>query len=279
MSAPFLRYLRPAWIAQRVKKTLTPRHRLQKIGTLQGYDFVHLGSSYGGWTFVNHPSLKGSVIISAGVGEDVSFDVAFARRFDARVILVDPTPRAIAHYESLAKRFGKPSSCPYEQRSGNQPVEAYDLSGLGQDQLSLVPMALWNDEASLRFFLPPDSQSVSCSIVNYQSDYRQDTDHIVVDAVPLDQLLGQFGIAINELALLKLDIEGAEIEVLKDLLAKGITPLQILVEFDELGAPSRRARQRVESVESALTEHGYKCVHTDGQTDFLFVLESAFAPS
>ena len=266
-------------MVQRVKKALAPRHRLQKIGTVQGYDFAHLGTSYGGWTFVNHPSLQGSVIISAGVGEDVSFDVAFARKFDARVILVDPTPRAIAHYESLAKRFGQPSSCPYDQRGGNQPVEAYDLSGIGPSQLSLVPMALWNESTSLRFFLPPDSDSVSCSIVNYQSDYRQDTDHIEVDAVPLDQLLERHQIDSSELPLLKLDIEGAEIEVLEDLLAKGITPLQILVEFDELGAPSRRARQRVDSVDSSLVEHGYKCVYTDGQTDFLFVLERAFNAS
>ena len=39
-------------------------------------------------------------------GEDASFDVEFTTRFKARIIIVDPTPRAIDHFEAIQKRLG-----------------------------------------------------------------------------------------------------------------------------------------------------------------------------
>src|SRR5687768_17443632 len=70
------------------------------------HKIVTLGEgSYGSWSFVDDPTLYGSTIISCGLGEDASFDVAFARRYRAHVVIVDPTPRAIGHFGEMASRY------------------------------------------------------------------------------------------------------------------------------------------------------------------------------
>ena len=71
---------------------------------------------------------------------------------------------------------------------------------------------------------------------------------------------------------MKLDIEGAEIEVLTDCMNQGIKPQQILVEFDELNMPSRQGFERVTMIDQLLRENGYQLLRTDGQSDFLYHL-------
>ena len=180
------------------------------------------------------------------------------------------------HYTKIAARFGCESSTPFEKGTGTQPAEAYDLMDLEAERLTLVPKALWNEKTVLKFFMPPNPDFVSCSIGNYQNDYRQDTEHIEVESTTVNELVEVNRIGTNDLALIKLDIEGAEIEVIQDMLDKNIKPPQILVEFDELNAPSKQGHERIDSTHESLTKHGYKCIHTDGQTDFLYILEEAF---
>jgi FkbM family methyltransferase len=217
-----------------------------------------LGTAYGGWVFVETPALRGATIVSCGLGEDASFDVEFARKLGARVILVDPTPRAIAHFQAFSARAGLPAARPWTD-DGALPADSYDLRGVAPGAFTLVPKALWREKGTLRFYTPPDPNFVSHSIVNFQNDYREDTGHIEVEATTLDELLREAGLA--RLALIKLDIEGAEIEVLHDMLGKGILPGQVLVEYDELNVPSRKSRDRVLSAHRALLQHGYRLVN------------------
>ena len=71
------------------KKTITILNKM-----LRKKDVKRLGSNYGGWSFYETKNLLGGNVISAGVGEDVSFDVELIEKFSCRVFLVDPTPRA-----------------------------------------------------------------------------------------------------------------------------------------------------------------------------------------
>ena len=70
---------------------------------------------------------------------------------------------------------------------------------------------------------------------------------------------------------MKFDIEGAEIEVIKRCIEVGITPRQILVEFDELDVPSPKGFARVTEVDELLKNNGYKLLKTNGQADFLYL--------
>ena len=71
-------------------------------------ELLRLGSQYGGWVLVPNESLKGATILSCGLGEDASFDVKIAKFYQARVVIVDPTPRAIEHFNAVMSRMGQP---------------------------------------------------------------------------------------------------------------------------------------------------------------------------
>ena len=51
-----------------------------------------LGSSYGGWYFVDTETLNQSWVISGGVGTDISFDIELMEKYKSKIIFVDPTP-------------------------------------------------------------------------------------------------------------------------------------------------------------------------------------------
>jgi FkbM family methyltransferase len=224
----------------------------------QGYAVTTLGSDYGGWSFFDDGGLRGGVILSCGLGEDASFDVEFAARYGATVIMIDPTPRAIQHFRAIQSRVGVMAQRPYS-KTGAQPVDAYELRTITGDQLRLVDKALWTEKTQLKFFAPANPAHVSHSIVNYQNNYATDSVHIDVQSITIDEILHSFNI--GDLKLLKLDIEGAEIEVIIDMLSKRILPRQILVEYDELSVPSRKSKRRVESCHDALVAAEYRLIH------------------
>ena len=53
-----------------------------------------LGTDYGGWIVDLDMIPQGSTVISAGVGEDISFDLELINRYSCRVIGIDPTPKS-----------------------------------------------------------------------------------------------------------------------------------------------------------------------------------------
>ena len=163
---PFFGLLRI--IYRKLKKV--PRHPIQDSKVADGYNIIHLGSDYGGWSFVDDDDLEGSTIISAGLGEDASFDVEFASKYNAKVIVVDPTPRAITHFNEIQNSLGNVSQQNYSD-DGCQPIRSYDLSKVKKDSLLLVAKALWNKNTSLKFFEPTNPEHVSHSIVNFQNNY------------------------------------------------------------------------------------------------------------
>lgn len=240
-----------------------------KVDVERSSDLLRLGSDYGGWTFVDSPDLPGSVILSCGLGEDASFDVEFASRFRSSVIVVDPTPRAIRHFEQIQMRVGQPATQGYV-RGGKQPIASYDLRKVDKGSLVLEPFALWVENTTLRFFAPRNPADVSHSIVNFQNDYAQDTAHIEVATTTLEALLAKYGV--KTVPLLKLDVEGAEATVIRNMVERAIPIRQLLVEFDEMNCPSERSKKTVEDTDRMLRSAGYLCRYFDGKMSFLYVL-------
>jgi FkbM family methyltransferase len=139
-----------------------------------------VGSAYGGWWLPFDLVEPSWVCYSAGVGEDSSFDREIAQR-GCDVLLIDPTPRALRHVAPL--------------------VEA-------QANVSSEACALWSEDTTVRFYPPANREHVSYSVTN-----RQGTDEpIEVPARTLSDIAAARGH--GTIDLLKLDIEGAEYEVL-----------------------------------------------------------------
>jgi len=234
---------------------------------------TRLGTPYGGWSFVAVPQLAGCDVISCGLGEDASFDVEFAAQYGARVVIVDPTPRAIQHFRAIEARIGRPRERPYVH-GGRQPADAYDLSRIARTQLRLVDKALTDTPGTVRFYAPKNPNHVSHSVTNYQNDHSTSTPYIEVETVTVATLFD--AVDTQRLQLVKLDIEGAELAVIPQLLTQPVRPTQICIEFDELTVPSDRSRTSFYQCHEQLLRAGYVVAYFDGGANFLYVLESLY---
>lgn len=222
-------------------------------------DAVRLGTSYGGWWVVPLESLRGGLAVCAGAGEDISFDVELARTFQARITIVDPTPRAIGHVEAVLDRIGTPATAEFIP-GGQQPIAAYELTEVEFGQIQLLPAALWNQGGTVDLYPPINPAHVSHSASDWQRGGAKNEQPLRVESLQASVLLASLGASI---ALLKLDIEGAEIEVLEDVLSSGLRPQQILVEFDELAVMTPRHRRRAANAARGLRQAGYGLVHRE----------------
>jgi len=222
------------------------------------------GTRYGGWWCGASLLAPGQTALCAGAGEDVSFDVALNARLGLRVICVDPTPRAVAHVARLVAAAAGGRDCAIEAGP-----ELYDLAGFDAGRFEMVPCALWREDGTLRLYAPEDPAHVSHSALNLQ----RTSQYIEVPSRRVASLLRERGV--GDPALFKLDIEGAEYEVLDDLLASGARPAQVLVEFDELHSPlSPMALLRVGRRVRALRGAGYALVAAE-QCNFVFLRRDA----
>lgn len=216
--------------------------------------------------------LKKSTIISGGLGENASFDIEFASYYGARTIIIDPTPRAIKHYEGIIDNLGEKPQRPYSNESCLS-VDSYDLSLIKKDTIILEKLALWTDEKIIKFYAPKNPKNVSYSVKKYQNNYptKNNVEDIYVKTTTIKKIMEKY--SIDYIPLLKIDIEGAEIEVIKDMLKSNIHPTQICVEFDGLYCPSKKNNIEYTRLDKILRDNGYLCYFFDGYADYLYALE------
>jgi FkbM family methyltransferase len=244
----------------RVIASLVDRVFLRPESALQ---LVRIGTGYGGWYCCRDLLGPGRVAMCCGAGEDISFDVGLNARWGMRIICVDPTPRAIAHVTSLldADRNGR----AMQIEAG--PLN-YDLTGFRAAEFTFIPRAVWSVDGELELYAPSDPVHVSYSALNLQHT----AETIRVRSSTVTSILAEFGV--TRLSLLKLDIEGAEYEVLRSMLAANIHPGQLLVEFDQINLPLNPFFW-VELLRTLreLRAAGYRLVHRE-RSNYLFVLSS-----
>ena len=230
----------------------------------------YLGTPYGGWYFVDE-GIRGHKILCAGLGEDASFDVEMAERLGCQVVMIDPTPLAISHFEAIQTRLGVAATEPYIY-GGVQPVSSYNLTKLTRMSLVLVDKALAGSDNPVRLYLPANPSHNSYSMTDWERKRAKRGEFIEVPAITYSQIVDEF-LGGNPPPLIKLDIEGAELEVLPDVLTR--PPLQVLVEFDELQLGDRRALQGWKDAHNQLTASGFLVAHIDN-LNFTYVHETLY---
>lgn len=235
------------------------------------FSLVRYGTAYGGWTLVHELApTPHECAFSGGAGEDLSFDVAFAQAYRCGVHIIDPTPRAISHFKGLKGAVQKGSPFPIN----NDPDTPYDCPAETIKHLTFHEKALWTHADQLKFYVPQRADAVSHSAINLQGTFS----YIEVEATSIDAIISAQ--EMQTVALLKLDIEGAEIEVLDHMLTRtSLRPRQLLIEFDEMNIPSARSAPRLAACFSQLKEHGYQLVYSEGRSNFLFVSQQCLASS
>jgi FkbM family methyltransferase len=194
-------------------------------------DLRRLGSAYGGWWVPESLITSDSICYLVGVGTDISFDLALVERFGCRAWGIDPTPLTAAWVadQNLDQRW------------------------------KFVPIGVAGETAELRFYAPQNPEHVSHSVKNLQNTDRFFTGEVVTIA----ELMNRLGH--DRIDLLKLDIEGAEHDTIRAMLADGVFPRVLCVEYDQ-PEPLSWAR----STTAALERAGYDLVKIE-EFDLTFV--------
>ena len=244
---------------KQIRKALLTPNFPEIDGNSKPY-IASLGSDYGRKYVVTSILGPKPLLVSGGVGEDITFDVEFVSKFSANAVLIDPTPRAIEHISAVRNRFGKQNLSLYSE-NGKQSPESYDLTKLNSNNLTFHPYALLDSTRKVKFFEPPMSDHVSYSIQNIQNKFSAKGSFIEVFAIGPKEILDL--INNSNIDVLKLDIEGSEYEFLKSAFNVGLFPDQVLVEIDELYFPSLRSRKIAKRIFRLFLVNGYKLVFRD----------------
>lgn len=206
-------------IAGAVVRRFTPRLKVG-VRTEAERRTVRCGSEYGGWNVAIDEIPGEPVVYSFGIGEDISFDLALMdHRPAATIHAFDPTPRSIEWlgHQALPQAF---------------QAHEFGLAAFDGD---------------VDFFAPRNPTHVSHSILVGATGTG------IATKVPvrrLQTIMDELGHA--RIDVLKMDIEGAEYEVIKDLTTSTIRPPQLFVEFHH-----RFPGVGVEMTRTALTQlHG-----------------------
>ena len=195
------------------------------VRPIDGTAVVTFGKGAGRWRVPAALLPNPACCFLAGVGDDTQLDEALLE-LGHEVFAFDPTPRAIEQASRVKKRY-----------------PGYQFEAVG----------LWKVDGVQNFFAPTlATRDVSHSIKNLQ---RSDK-YFVGPVERLSTILRRHGR--SNIDLLKLDIEGAEHEVIADMVACEIWPGVLCFEIDQ-PAKVRDIRTTLR----LLRAHGYELVDTD----------------
>jgi len=159
---------------------------------------LRLGTVYGGWTIAPDSLDASSVICSFGVGNDISFDLEAIERFGLTVHGFDPSPEAV---QWISEQVDLPANYVFHDY------------GLG------------NEDGNVAFSAPTSGGMYSSS----QSQVHAGRKKISLPVKSLATVIHSMPNAF--IHLLKLDIEGAEYDLIDDIIRHRSSIGQILIEF------------------------------------------------
>lgn len=166
----------------------------------------HLGDGYGGWTICEPPggNLRGSLVYTVGIGRNIKWDEDMITKFGTIHHGWDPTPSASEFFETYPIPRGF----------------TFHKYGLGvADEVVTVKLPVGNND--------------SYTIMEYGAKAKDSSKIIQVPVLTIETMMNMQGH--EKLAILKIDIEGAEFKVIDNWASRQYRPpvTQILFEFHE----------------------------------------------
>ncbi|HIA03842.1 MAG TPA: FkbM family methyltransferase [Myxococcales bacterium] len=201
-----------------------------------------MGNDYGGFFVSPERMNDGGIVYSFGIGEDISFDRAMIEKYGCRVFAFDPTPKSIKW------------------------VEQSDLPS----QFSFYPVGLGAQNGSATFYLPKNKEHVSGSMVTHNN--LDETSAIEVEMKSFTTIVDELGH--DYIDVVKMDIEGAEYDVLESLLNTPVKIRQLLIEFHDrfvdggIGATKRAI--------TTLSNHGFRVFAASNTHEEISFINTSF---
>jgi FkbM family methyltransferase len=207
---------------------------------------------------------KGSdaIVFSAGVGIDLEFEQEIIDRYGIKCFSVDPTDTAESYYKQW-KRYNKKSS----------------------EKLSFEKIALTADGAQVHFY-HNDNDYMASIIKKHRNINDNNQNESIWPAISLGEILEK-----NEIQYLKLDIEGAEYEIIKKISNLNIP--QVNIEFHHFCANEYNLQDtincvyKMEGLGYEVIDYGsfhgrgrglpkYSAKWSDNNVEFLFIKKHLF---
>ncbi|MCM8758359.1 MAG: FkbM family methyltransferase [Candidatus Omnitrophica bacterium] len=182
-----------------------------------------------------------SIVYSVGIGDDISFDLDIIEHFGATIYGFDPSPSSVAW------------------------IEKYNLPF----QFKFFPYGVSDHDGEILLYR---SENVEDDSVSLKGSTKEAFEAPVMRLSSIMKELGH-----TRIDLLKLDIEGMEYSVIKDMIDSEIKPMQLVVEFHhrfpEIGISMTKDTLRL------LKKAGYKIVYINPSGDVYTFVRTNLAQS
>lgn len=162
-----------------------------------GKTYWFLGTEYGGWPLLSDTA-DGALIYSFGVGEDISFDLEAITRFHCNVHAFDPTPKS----------------------------KSWVAAQVLPENFHFHPEGVASKDGEATFAPPKSEQHVSFSCTDATGSSSPHS--ITAPVKRIRTFIDELGACP---AIIKMDVEGFEYDVIDDMLESAILPQQLLIEF------------------------------------------------
>ena len=210
-----------------IKNTL--RHRKLRVNGVEldvNLETRAYGVRSGTWNVVPSALVPDSVVYSFGVGNNIEWDLGMIENHQVDLHAFDPTPRSV--------EWIKTQTLP--------------------NKFSFHSVGLSDQDGEIEFFVPNRDHKV-----NYSSYKSKSPDGVTVvcPVKRLTTLANELGH--NNIDVLKMDIEGAEIAAIPNVLESGIFVGQMLVEF-HYNYPSISFEHFLDLIR-LLRQHGFRIFH------------------
>mgnify|MGYP001814663903 CR=1 FL=1 len=154
------------------------------------------------WTFIEELLDGDSIVYSLGVGDNIEFDLDLIDRFGVSVFAFDPTP--------YAKDWVAAQTLP--------------------EEFVFKPWAASGQDGTLRLYRRVNKRGKRARVMWTAEGGAGDTDDFIdAPAYTIDSIMQK--LQHERVDILKMDVEGAEYEILDGLAGARHPPLQLLVEF------------------------------------------------
>ena len=184
-----------------------------------------IGNHYGGFYLAKNSLNKSSITYSIGIGNDISFDEEIMDSFGCKVFAFDPTPKSVEWVKQNVSR----------------------------KKFIFSPVGIANKCGTRKFYLPKNSNHISGSINHVKTINNSNSIDLKFES--LKNVMKDNNHL--KLDLLKMDIEGAEYEVIDHIEENNIDIKQILVEFHPHF--EKNGKIKTKQAIKKLEKMGYSC--------------------
>jgi FkbM family methyltransferase len=231
-------------------------------------NLIYIGSQpHGYWVpaeFLN----ENSVCYCVGAGDDISFDTELKRLYNSKIYIFDPTPASKKHFTDLKEISRKNQAMPALSQDS---TFRYKVNARQLEEMHFIEKGVWSEKTVLKFYDPGVDYYVSHSVYLFKNS--ENFIELPVDSIK--NFMKEFGH--HSIDLLKLEIEGAEYEVIDSIVKDEVDVKILMVEFDEVYHTKGVGHFfRIKKASKQLMDAGYVLVHSTEKLKRTFIRKDVY---